>query len=562
MLIAGFLALALAIAWAAMVPANGYEGSPYEAVPYVWVLLAAAIGLGSLQTVLEARYRSFGRAKFLYLGVALVLFARLTANFVGWIRGYFFVGRTDGLTHWGFALGIEQTGRTDPNNIYPLMHILLAQGSLLTGTTVKAMMVVLPAILGILAAVCIYLILRRIFKDHRVVALGTLSASLLLFGGAGPEISSSGFSLILIPLLLYLYLRSRTSVRFRIPLVLLLLAYPFIHPLTSLLLIVFLALGEAVAWRVHRTHPRTTPALLLSLAFFSWFSATVAFGHSVRSAMSLLSGDFQTSQLALYQAQANQASLPLADFAAVLFVSYADWVLFLFIGLAAVLILRSRSLFTVRASVMPLIIPFSILIIATLYLINLGFDPIRFVAFLMVGSVVYAGVLFARILRTGRSGQLRVAGVTVVAALIITAGIISVYKTHPSPLVLRPGTHVTETEVLGYFWFFESRDPSLVTYELLSGANRFAHTFAGSLGVSPLSLQTKPSPDHFEYDERQGIGGLSSGYLLVTAMDVVTYTNVWAFTDRFTREDFSRLEDSAAVHKVYESGGLQVYYIP
>ena len=564
MLIAGFLALALATAWAATVPADGYEASPYEAVPYVWVLLAAAIGLGSLQTVLEVRYRSLGRAKFLYLGVVLVLIARLTANFVGWIRGYFFVGRTDNLTHWGFALGIEQTGRTDPNNIYPLMHILLAQGSLLTGATVKAMMVLLPAALGILAATFIYLILRSLFKDQRVVALGTLSASLLLFGGAGPEISSSGFSLILIPLLLYLYLRSRTSVPYRIPLVLLLIAYPFIHPLTSLVLVAFLALGEVVSWRVRGAHPRSAPVLLLSLAFFSWFSATVAFGHSVRSAASLLSGDFQTSHLAVYQAQAAQAALPLADFLAVLFMTYGDWAIFLLVGLVAALLPRHRNALPARTSLMPVIIPFCVLLIGALYVVNLGFDPSRFIAFLMVGCVVYAGSLFAQVLRSGETKGLRRVAVPVVAILIVTAGAISVYKAYPSPLVLRPGTHVTQSELMGYFWFLQNQAPTLVTHEILSGANRFADVFPGLYGGDPRSILVDASPDHFGFDSNDpgDLGSLSPGYIVVTAVDITTYTGVWSFTGRFTTEDFARLENIPGIHKVYAGPDLQIYYIP
>ncbi len=562
LLIGGFLALALAIALSGSTPVTGYEPSTYEATPLIWVLLGLALGLGSLQTVVEASTRSFRTRTFLYLGVALVLFARLTANFVGLIRGYFFVGRTDNLTHWGFALGIEEAGRTDPNNIYPLMHILLAQGSRLTGTSVQAMMVVLPAALGILATVCIYLILRRLFKDERVVALGTLSASLLLFGGAGPESSSSGFSLILIPFLLYLYLRSRTSVGFRIPLVVLLIAYPFIHPLTSLLLIAFLASGEIVLWRLGRPQPRSTPVVLLSLAFLSWFSATVAFGHTVRSVASLLSGDFQTSYLGVYQAQAAQAALPLTDFAVFLVISYADWFIFLLAGFTAVLILRRRGLFTGRASVIPLIIPFSLLAMASLYLINLGFDPIRFVAFLMVGSVLYAGILLVRILGRVPRQRLRGVAVAAVAALIITAGVISVYKSHASPHVLRPGSHVTQAEVLGYFWFFANRDPSTTTFDLLSGANRFAHTFAGSFGLAPLVPRAQTSPDHFGYDEPGGAGAPRSGYLVVTAMDIATYTGVWDFTGRFTNEDFARLKDDATVHRVYDSGTMQIYLVP
>ena len=562
LLIGGFLALAGAMALSGSTPVTGYEPSIYEAAPLIWVLLALALGLGSLQTVVEASTRSFRRRSFLYLGVALVLFARLTANFVGWIRGYFFVGRTDSLTHWGFALGIEEAGRTDPNNIYPLMHILLAQGSLLTGTSVQTMMVILPAALGILATVCIYLILRRLFKDERLVALGTLSASLLLFGGAGPEFSSSGFSLVLIPFLLYLYLRSRTSVSFRIPLVVLLIAYPFIHPLTSLLLIAFLALGEIVLWRLGRPQHRATPVVLLSLAFLSWFSATVAFGHSVRSVASLLSGDFRTSHLAVYQAQATQAALSLSDFATFLLVSYTDWFIFLVAGLAAVLGMGRRRLFTVRASIIPLIIPFSLLAIASLYLVNLGFDPIRFVALLMVGSVLYAGILLVRILGRVPRQRLRGVAVAAVAALIVTAGVVSVYKSYPSPQVLRPGPHVTQAEVLGYFWFFAHRDPMIATHDLLSGANRFAHTFAGSLGLAPLVPQAQTSPDHFGYDEADGVGGPRSGYLVVTAMDIATYTGVWNFTGRFTNEDFARLEDDATVHRVYESGAMQIYLVP
>lgn len=563
-LTAGFLALSLGVGLAEISPVLEYEPSPYDATPLVWVLLTLAIALGALYTVLGARYRSFGRSAFLYAGIALVLVARLTANFVGWLRGYYFVGRTDNLTHWGFALGIEETGYTDPNNIYPLMHILLAQGSLLTGLSVKAMMVLLPAVLGLLVTASIYLILRRLFEDERVVALGTLSASLLLFGGAGPEMSSSGLSLILIPLFLYLYLRSRTSLRYAIPLILLLVAYPFIHPLTSLLLIAFLALGEMVAWRVRGSHPRMAPVLLLFLAFFSWFSATVAFGHSVRSAVSLLSGEFQASHLAVYQAQAAQAALPLADFARVLAISYADWAIFLLVGLLAIVLLRPRPLFSVRASVIPLIIPFNVLLIASLYVVNLGFDPIRFVAFLMVGAVVYAGFVFTRLMRGGQARRLRGAAVTVVAVLIVTAGVISVYKSYPSSLVLRPGTHVTQSEVLGYFWFFEKREPATLTYELLSGAGRFAYIFPESLGGGQgLAMVSRPTPDHFGYTVGEAPGSaLAPGYLIVTAMDVATYTRVWASAERFTAEDLARLAEDPGVHRVYASGQLAIYHTP
>jgi len=97
----GFLALTAALVSARTNPAVGYEVSVYRATPVaVWAGLGVAFVVSLVVSLFE-------RSRLRWVGLALGGTAALTVFALPLIRGYYYYGANDAMTHLGWVRDLE-----------------------------------------------------------------------------------------------------------------------------------------------------------------------------------------------------------------------------------------------------------------------------------------------------------------------------------------------------------------------------------------------------------------------------------------------------------------------
>jgi hypothetical protein len=198
----GFVAVAAAVVLARVTPARGYERSIYASTPLeVWLLLGAALVI-AVVTCLYSR-RGWHRG----VGVTLGATAVIAVAALPIIRGYYFMGEADSLTHLGWTREIA-AGQTDPATLfYPAYHSLSLAISNTAGIPLERGLMVAVVVLVGAFLVHVPLSARALATDGRTVALAGVAAWFLLpVNNIATHVLPHTNSLVLfyVPLLLFL----------------------------------------------------------------------------------------------------------------------------------------------------------------------------------------------------------------------------------------------------------------------------------------------------------------------------------------------------------------------
>ncbi|WP_224338530.1 hypothetical protein [Haloprofundus halobius] len=175
LLAVGFFALAGAILYARSNPATGYELSIYAGTPVgVW----AAIGAALLVAAVYALFLPRGTTRLW----ALVLGGSAVTTVVAMplVRGYFFVGVGDSLSHLGWARSIQRATILPQQMFYPSIHSLTDAINLVAGMGLRRSMMLVVVVTLVAFLIFVPLTARAMTGSNRALVFGALSAWLLL----------------------------------------------------------------------------------------------------------------------------------------------------------------------------------------------------------------------------------------------------------------------------------------------------------------------------------------------------------------------------------------------
>lgn len=175
LLAVGFFALAGAILYARSVPATGYELSIYAGTPVaVW----AAIGAAVLVASVYALFLPAGRTRLwaLILGGSAIT----TVVSMPLVRGYFFVGAGDSLSHLGWARSIQRASVLPQQMFYPSLHSLTDAIDLVTAMGLRRSMMLVVVVTLVVFLIFVPLTARAMTGSSRALVFGAFSAWLLL----------------------------------------------------------------------------------------------------------------------------------------------------------------------------------------------------------------------------------------------------------------------------------------------------------------------------------------------------------------------------------------------
>ena len=168
------LALTVAVAVAHRHPATSYELSIYAGTPAAfWVCLAACIAL--------ATYAAFTAETGLQrIGLVLAGGSMLSVVALPIMRGYFYLGESDSLTHLGRTRAMEQGLAAAGSIKYPVLHSFSVVTSAVTGIELPTAIMLFPLSAAVAFVLFFPLVVLRISDSRGTFVVGTVAGLLLL----------------------------------------------------------------------------------------------------------------------------------------------------------------------------------------------------------------------------------------------------------------------------------------------------------------------------------------------------------------------------------------------
>jgi hypothetical protein len=571
----GVSLLLLAVTIALVMPsASGYEISIYDAYPgYFWVLTVGAIITGSF--VIIGSMRTSGDQSWVF-GLLLVLLTNALLLLLPFIRGYYYYGRSDALTHIGFVKDIISTGSFG-DNIYPPIHILVLSLSEATGLDLMVVGMAVPIVFTALYFGGMYYVLTYLVDSREQILLGLPFVLVPILGRAHNELRPYEASVLLIPVILYLFFKSQRhpTLATRSVFVIALVSTLLYHPLGALFLVMIFVLyfvGQYAPRVQNRYAAPTSIASLSSAIFLVWYSNYAGvvnrFDRVYDSLFGTSEGD---APVGAYTEAAEEASPALIDIVQTAIFQYGVHFLFFSLGF---LFLGLALLLALNRSYVP--DSYTVMLGGTLFLFSFGglfflfFDlivpHIRPWEIALIGGALLAGQLFSLLLyrvrwiRIQPTLQAGIYLLLIVAVVLVVS--LSVFTVYPSPLEDDNNEQVTEMEVAGSEWITEygNTDNGISSIEI--SYRRFHHAQSGLL--TPRALREASTPPRFNYTRNQYLGQSygSDTYLTVTHLGRVVYPKQfpgYRQNWQFLPSNFERLEHDSTVARIYDNGDYNQY---
>jgi len=597
----GFLSLAAALLVGHTSPARGYEVSVYTATPTAfWVALGVATAIGVSLSLTPKTSRSIRS-----LGCVLLAGTILTVVAIPTIRGYFFYGPADSMTHLGWVRDIA-SGRLDPLGfLYPGVHTSSLLVSELAGLSVTYSIETVVLVFFVVYVVFTPVVVTFMADGWWAVPIGLLTALLFLpvnnisvFRMAHPTTQAILFS----PFLLYLtflyldnsnpYWSERHEKLVKRPSrtgVLLLAAgisLLYLHPQVTASVLAVLAAVSVVQLLARSRWPETTVAnhrllvghtALLSVAFGLWAPrhgrTSNAVDGVVDGVIGLFGGGTDPADGA---ATRGESIAEIGGGIEILFAKLFG-VSLVFCLVTAVLIavalyrvwngsLSNDNTFVTYAAtgltaLTVVFIVYFLSSVTTQYFRQLG------LVMVLVSAIGAAG--FARVVAAGgnsRADQFGAGngpspsrlGLLALKVLMVVLLITSLVTLYRSPYMLQPSDHVPEQHMDGHEIAFErmNNDHTFMGMRTTGGRERDAIYGVQRARSSRFDNVAVPPPvfNTGNYTETYN----DSRYVLITERDRTRELDVFRQL-RYERQGIDRLESQDHVDRILSNQEIQLY---
>jgi hypothetical protein len=572
-------------------PAVGYEISIYSGTPVsVWCLLFLSLVGGVGIVAHELATGRLQESRTYLVGFAVILLAAVAFLCLPFARNYI-TWRGDQMAHIGFTEDIAWTGHVPGSNPYPITHTLLCQIALVTGAPVDRVVNLNTALIVPIFVLTTYL-LATVVLPHR----GQQLLAALVAGGTVAGLSlfmamPNTWSIMLLPVLFYCYFM-RDRLPFKVLLIMLLVAYPFLHVLSSLMIMAALAvmeLSKPIYSRLLRRFRIQTSSrvvskpvvwpLLLELAVFvpwvatrDWFQTNLnAFWYQVTN----LSGSGQVEKTGTDLGKAGLDALGIVVIGVKL---YGELLIFATLASLGIFLLvrqlrsgdQDHSKF--RLLLMGVLFLFTCLFYVAFFVGIPGAGAISAQRLLVYIDVACIPLVAFALWELSSRAKLRQMAWCAASGLIIMAAVLNVAAHYASPYIIRPGEHITQADIDGMTWYLEEKDPLVYAIYIASPTNRFAERILGMTttdsreDVKHINFQFR---DHFGYFNSDGSDNYTTVgeqygadiYGSINKYDKMAYQTVWLDLDRFNDSDFERLEQDPTVDRIYSNGATDCVFI-
>jgi len=592
LIVTAFLFLLTALFLAILTPpAIGYESSLYEAYPsFFWFFLLAALSNGII--VLMRQAFSKKPSQWWHYGFLIMLLSNTLFLLLPLFRGYAILGRGDVLTHIGYIKEIINTGNFAISgnlfpDIYPALHILVADLSLLTNVSTEFLAELVPIFFTIFYSIGVYLLSKQFTNNIRSTIVITAFGCILLLRHENLMLTSSVQCFYLLPFTIFVFLKTQQSKKTLpyISILILLLATVFLHPGEGTLFLMVIFLTFALSVRLYRrligrkltsilsgsfklTIFNHIYLILLFLAWFIWFSQTVPFSTAINKIwIELIYGIGQTTATE-YFTVLERTSLSTFELMRVFIAIWGNTVIYCLIGLIFLIFTFKKVIFN-RYKVNFQLLLFSLWFIAFVLLLffsifsnSLSVEFNREMRYVLFAATFLNGFGLFSVFKH----KPRHLGIFFISLILIIAAVIGVFNTYPSPIMRDTNSQVTNMELTGMRWFFTNQNPSLLIDTLGVDQVRFANALVEVNSISAYRPSALP-PIHFGYADNYTYGGQLDQnryfiYSVIVQHSLLELSAEDLSRSKFTLNDLYQLNNhDVSVNKVYSNGELWIYFV-
>lgn len=584
-LLVGYWLLALVLFQVVSAPTPGYEVSIYGALsPVFWVVLSLVFLIALVLTLRPETATGVRR-----WGMFLGFLATLTILALPLLRGYYFIGAGDALTHLGWMKDIV-AGRLDPFDfLYPGLHLLAVSLSHLSGLALERATLVSVFLFGTLFVVSIPLCLSRLSTPPWGPAIGLFSGALLLpinNVSAHYMAHPSTQAILFLPFVLYLtisYLQQPPVSEHRVTglgviLGLSSMAVVLIHPqqaLNVLIVFVTIVVTQVVFWWWRRNVGGVTQrsfrgqTLVLLLSFLYWapqFNRTTDAATSIVNKLFTAAGEPAGDEVAQRGASLAQVGGSIEElFVKIFLVMVVYAVLAGIVGLVYVARRNAdvdRSHSTVIQQLSVAVIPLTVMF-AGYYLSSATTQHFRQIAFVMAVVTVLGAVAISDGTRLVRE---RVTSKGVHAALVVFLAVsiaLAIPVVYASPYIFQASPQVSEQKIVGLNESFEA-GADYPYAGIRSGPGRELDGMYGTnqnrTTAPSMPLNGGEIPPEVFRSLRFSEHANGPGYFYVSEKDYVREVKVYNGF-RYPESSFEALDRQPSLSRLYTNGDLRTYYV-
>ena len=575
-LVIGFLALAFGVLQANAHRPTGYELSIYGGTPvgfWIGVGIAIAISLLVSFAVLPGQIRT---TALILGGLSIISIAGLPV-----LRGYYYYGTADALTHLGWTRDIATGVMTPTELFYPGIHSFAVVFSSFTGIPINRSILFVVVAMTALVLVFVPLAVRVVGRDKHAVVVAAFSTFLLfMIHNMGVYLHAHSFALAtffsaLVLFLVFTYLVRRSWLPIGALLAIVSISVILFHPQQAANLILVFGVISVLQF-LHRRYLPDHPisehrslyahTVFLGGAFVLWISQFEgwAFYNVTRVENAVLGYLGGRPPAAGGRVQTQAASLSAIGSGLPEMFVKLFFVAAIFSAMAGVLMAASilgradESRPTSNAVAEYLAIgSLAILPIIGIYFAgNIAEHYFRHIGFLLLIATIVGSLALSRGISSlsRRSGQRLAATIVVIAFAILLP--LSLASAFPTPFIHKQSQHVTEAEMDGYDTVFELNDETMPLAGIRAGPWRFSD---GIRGVEE-SRQYEAWVSN-ENLTRLGDSFNDGGYLVVTEYD--REREVRAYQQlRYQQQSFDSITAQPGVNRVVSNGALRLYHVP
>jgi len=571
----------------ARAPASGYEISIYTTnlSPLVWVLLITSMGGSIFLLVFQALDEKSRENNWWLLALFSLVFSSLIVLLLPVLKGYYNANRGDALSHVGYIKDIVLMGHFSEHNIYPVQHMVPAALSHVLGLSARTTASFVLPLFSAGYVLFIYLLAKTLFQRKGEIMLACIAGAILLIPHSG-LFTASGVAALMFPLILALFFRSwqNKSFDYKLLFILILILHPYLHPMATFIMMAILVLVSLLQAGYNATHKgeakKEIPLnyiFILAIVSFLWYVDLFIFKVGARFFVKLLTWETVASPANMYGSLLEKGGVHGFGIIELFFRFYGGEIIYGIVAAIAVLIVARKMIShgwqmsnMVVLSLLFVTFCFFYLILWLGLAIGQGQEYSRIISYIPVVSIVLATPILYQILHKFRYKKLVT---TLLACLILTSAVLSVFNKYLSPYLYNPNHQATYMDIHGAKWIFNYRDPA--TKSTYTGTSLYRFAVAGRgiyqvhQGPTPFdpTFPNPPTyiPDHFGYQSHETIGEsvTESVYLVLTEYDRVLYEEVWKspIPTRWEREDFAMLENDPTADRLYANGEFDVWFV-
>jgi len=564
-----------------------YELSVYEGVTGSYLALLLGVIAGALNYIRKDSGYLTRR-----LSIMLVWLCVISVVLLPFLKGYYFMGEYDAMTHLGYVRDIFE-GDIGPFKIpYPFVHFFAIVVHLVSALTIRRALLFVSLVFPFLYMVFVPLAVRRIDSNSIVFLLATFSGILLLpiyHISSHMHTHPSSQALLVIPLLLFLLVPALeySAKRYTFLFTLGSIALVLLHPQQGANLVVIL-FGASIFQLASRYLGWTDSKTLSSWILTYMFIVGLIFWLRVQN-LSIFAIIFRTFTTSLFEPvstpKAVERSATLSKIGGstiVLFLKLFFVRLIYCIGAAVAMLAVTCQQVEVRYMDLRPYLPSGKSKRALLFYYTGGymFVLLLFIGFLVTGlsDIYHRYLAFMLVIVTimgaipmGRSIE-RIGGSlantdarTLLVIFVLVVITVTLPVVHGSPYIYKTSQHVSESQYKGFDTTFRYADKDIRFNNIGSPVSRYAHATVGTTvkdrddyyprGVdSPGGL-----PPHFA-NQSLSTNLTAPMYLTSTAAGRKRHIQLYKGVV-FNRSDFEYLETEHSLHKISSNGGFRLYYL-